>query len=252
MPTSLPDHITQPEFAVAVRGYDRAQVDDYLGRVLEWLADAQERSSAAEEASGALTLEVVALRRTVAELEERVGMPPPQSMNTFGERLGEVMQSAMAAAEELRSEADREARDRREASAAECERMIGEASDESERILARAREGERAMADRIAVLDAKRATAVDDLRRIHDQLAEILGASGAEPAESEAPPVAANPEDTTVVEALAGTATLPGAGAGSDDDPGVSGPFTPTMVQPAVPSADRPQRDDTFPTARLA
>jgi len=254
MPTSLPDHITQPDFAVAVRGYDRAQVDDYLGRVLEWLADAEERTAAAEEARLALTQEVTELRRNVAEAEERAGMPPSESMSVFGERIGEVMQSAMVAAEALRADAEHEARGRRAASAAECERMIGEASDEAERILERARDREQAISDRIADLAAHRAAAVDDLRRVHDQLVELLAASGADlPEPGAVARVAPGTEDTVVVGALAGAAAsqLPSSEA-DVADAAAPGPATPTLVQPAVPPGGRLQSEPTQPSARTA
>ena len=50
MTIPLPDHITRPDFGISVRGYERAQVDAYFGRVVEWLADAENRATAAERA----------------------------------------------------------------------------------------------------------------------------------------------------------------------------------------------------------
>src|SRR5207249_4155713 len=37
-----------PEFVVAMRGYDRLQVDEYVARLIEWMDDAQTRAEQAE------------------------------------------------------------------------------------------------------------------------------------------------------------------------------------------------------------
>jgi DivIVA domain-containing protein len=174
MQTMLPDHVTRPDFAVAVRGYDRAQVDDYVGRVLEWLADAERRTVEAEDARHMLQRQVADLRATLATLEERAGIPGPQSLHAFSEKMAEVMQAAVAAAEELRLQAEREAADRRDAIAAEAQHIVEQANAEAHEIVRRAHRKERAIERNIVDLGTKRAAALSELGRLQRQLGELL------------------------------------------------------------------------------
>jgi DivIVA domain-containing protein len=60
-----------PEFAIAIRGYDRDQVDDYVRRLRELLAVAEDRARAADsgpEPADALADEVAELERRKREL----------------------------------------------------------------------------------------------------------------------------------------------------------------------------------------
>jgi DivIVA domain-containing protein len=60
-----------PEFAIAIRGYDRDQVDDYVRRLRELLAVAEDRARAADsgpEPADALVDEVAELERRKREL----------------------------------------------------------------------------------------------------------------------------------------------------------------------------------------
>src|SRR5579875_2741797 len=124
----LPDHLGRPDFAVAVRGYDRSQVDEYVGRLLEYLAETEARLAD-------VTRELEELRRDNEMLGERSGLPAPQSVIAFSERLSGILQAGIDAAEELRRAADREAQARREESIEECRRMLERSSAEAERIL---------------------------------------------------------------------------------------------------------------------
>ena len=174
MSTSLPDQVARPDFAIVVRGYDRAQVDAYFGRALEWVADADGRAAAAERDRDKLAREVSELRATVAVLEGRAGLPVPQSMSEFSDRIGRLMQNALEAANELQSQAEREALERKEAIAAEAERLTEQAGAEAERIVQKARENERAMEESIADLRAARQDALAQLAELHRQLAAVL------------------------------------------------------------------------------
>lgn len=258
MPTPQPEHITRPEFAVAVRGYDRTQVDAYFGRVLEWLADAENRAIAAERAREVLAREAVDLRATVAMLEERAGMPAPKSMSAFSERMSQVMQSAMEAAQELRAEAEREARRQREEVAAETEQLLERAHTEAERIVEHAREAQRAMEASIAELRGTRKEAVDALVQLQQRIAEVAGqaepseigpaldgaeapddpgagesASGSDRA---APPDGRDADETVMIDAIQTDAVdgLPGDPARPE---GVYVTSTPTRVLPVVDAA---------------
>ncbi len=102
--TQLPDH---PEFALVMRGYDRLQVDDYIERLTEWLAEAEHRQQRSEDDAKRLVAEVDARDRHIGELErERVASP------------GAVI----------------------EATAADVARLLEEASAERDRMLAAARD----------------------------------------------------------------------------------------------------------------
>lgn len=174
METMRTDRVANPEFAVVVRGYDRAQVDEYLGELLAWLSEAERRILATDEANEALRRELVQLRSTAASLEERAGVPGPQSLSAFSERMNQVMQSAVEAANELRGQAEREANERRDAVAAEVERMLERAKTEAREILRRARAKERELEESIVGLAERRAAAVDQLGRLHRELSELL------------------------------------------------------------------------------
>lgn len=174
METTVTDRIASPEFAVVVRGYDRAQVDDYVGELLAWMSEAERRILATDDANEALRREVVQLRSAAASLEERAGVPGPQSLSAFSERIGEVMQSAVAAADDLRAQAEREANERRDAVAAEVERMIERAKAEAREILRRARSKERDLEENLVALAARRSAAVEELAQLHHELSELL------------------------------------------------------------------------------
>lgn len=175
------DRAANPEFAVVVRGYDRSQVDEYLGELLGWLSEAEHRIQATDEANESLRREIVQLRATAASLEERAGVPGPQSLSAFSERMGQLMQQAVAAADELRTQAEREANERRDAVGAEVERMLERAKAEAREILRRARGKERELEESIASLAARRSTAVEELGRLHHQLSELLARPEATP-----------------------------------------------------------------------
>lgn len=170
----LPDHLGRPDFPVAVRGYDRSQVDEYVGRLLEYLAETEARLADAEESLADVTKELGELRRDNEMLGERSGLPAPQSVAAFSERLSGILQAGIDAAEELRRAADHEARARREESIEECRRMLERSSTEAERILASAIEQHRAVEREIAELVGKRASALDVLGRLREQLGSVL------------------------------------------------------------------------------
>lgn len=80
-----------PEFAVAVRGYDRGQVDDYVARLGDFLADAEQRAQHAE--AGA------------AELDRRTPQGGGASYDGLGERVEAILRLASEEADSLRRKA---------------------------------------------------------------------------------------------------------------------------------------------------
>jgi DivIVA domain-containing protein len=265
MESMITDRIASPEFAVVVRGYDRAQVDEYLGELLGWLSEAERRILATDEANESLRREVVQLRTTAASLEERAGVPGPQSLSAFGERMGQVMQSAVAAAEELRAQAEREANERRDAVAAEVERMVERAKAEAREILRRGRAKERDLEENVAALGARRAAAVEELSRLHNQLSELLSMpeaanrnNGRQPVED--PAALANPARTRTGDSNSGAlvepasapgpvASLPEPGAGGHRAaPATSGGHEPATITQTLPAVERGSTGTPEPT----
>lgn len=241
----LPEHVARPDFAVSVRGYDRSQVDAYFGRLLEWLADAENRAASAARAREAMAQEVGELRAALAALREQAGAPALQSMSTFGERMGEVVQSAVQAAEELRAAAEREARERRETAIGEAERMLASARAEADRVVADAVAAKGALEGRVADLRAAHGQALEELAALRDRISALGGLPD--------PVGRADPEPGGHAEGQAGTARdAPTTGFEPTDPPahGVAGTTT-TAVLPAL-TADVGARDPLDGLRRLS
>jgi DivIVA domain-containing protein len=172
--TMLQEEIAKPEFAVAVRGYDRAQVDEFVAQALEWLADWEARAADAEMRARSMSAELHEMRRLRAELAEQSGLPSPGSVTSFSERMSAVLQSAVDAAEQLRVDSAREAGERKTQIAEECHRMVERASEEAEQIVVQARAKEQELGKQLADLDARRAAAMGDLAKLHRQLSSLI------------------------------------------------------------------------------
>jgi hypothetical protein len=127
-----------PDFAMALRGYDRLQVDDYLERQQRWAADVELRLSDAEHRAEASEAAAATLRARLAELEakqEEDADGPPRSIAALGDRVGRILQTAWDAGEEVRDEVVSSAR----AEALEVERRAAERDAEATAALDRAR-----------------------------------------------------------------------------------------------------------------
>jgi DivIVA domain-containing protein len=161
----------QPGFTTAMRGYDRAQVDEYVASLLALVDQAEERARAAES---------------------QLGLGAPASI---GPRVTEIFDLAIAEAQALRErvqvEADEllaDAHRRRDERVAEAERhaeaIVVEAREQREEVLAELeRERELAGAQVIA-LERRKGKLVDELRRLQDLLgsaADSVGDSAQEP-----------------------------------------------------------------------
>jgi cell division septum initiation protein DivIVA len=105
----MTDEGALPEFAVAMRGYDRLQVDDYIVRQAAWLSEARSRMEAAERELAAARDQTVQLQEKLSALEERQLATTPRSLEELGERVTRILQTAWDAAEELRQDAQKEA-----------------------------------------------------------------------------------------------------------------------------------------------
>jgi DivIVA domain-containing protein len=103
--------ITQTEaaFAVTVRGYDRAQVDEYVDTLREWLDNATVRMEAAESERGRLTEQVMLLRTRITQLERQLNDTPPRSIAALGDRVGQILRLAEEGAVNVQADAEAEA-----------------------------------------------------------------------------------------------------------------------------------------------
>ncbi len=128
-----------PDFAMALRGYDRLQVDDYLERQQRWAAEVEVRLGDAEHRAEASEAAAATLRARLVELEAKQvedSDGPPRSIAALGDRVGMILQTAWDAGEEVREEVVSTAR----AEAAAVERRAVERDAESAAAIERARE----------------------------------------------------------------------------------------------------------------
>jgi DivIVA domain-containing protein len=102
----------RPEFATAIRGYDRPQVDDYVDRLSEIAADAEERARAAE-----------------AELEF-------SRHATVGARVSEIFDLAVEESKELRERVAAEVQETRAAARADADATVSMAAREAAHVRA--------------------------------------------------------------------------------------------------------------------
>ena len=141
----------RPQFAVAIRGYDRLQVDEYIDRLTEMVSEAEQRAREAE-----------------ADLEY-------SRHTSVGPRVAQIFELAVEEVRELRGQA-----------AEEAERLRGSAQEEADEILVRVRfKAEELQAEldaeldrsRAAIdeLDARKQESIRELRRLQEALSAAAG-----------------------------------------------------------------------------
>ena len=163
------------EFATAMRGYDRAQVDEYVAHLLSLVADGEERVR-------------------VAESQLQFGAPVsigPRVTEIFDLALaeaGEVRERAQAEADELLADAHRRADELVATAERDADRIMVALGVQREEALAElAREQELASAQVIA-LERRKGKLVDELRRLQ----QLLGSAADSVADSAVEPPAWN------------------------------------------------------------
>jgi DivIVA domain-containing protein len=117
-----------PEFAPALRGYDRLQVDDYLGRLREYALEVEERALNSEAALAGAQQELADLRRQ-ATLSSGGDIPPRLAhiLQLAKEEADEVRTRARADADEMTSKAHGALDEARRRARAEGDRIVAEA-----------------------------------------------------------------------------------------------------------------------------
>jgi DivIVA domain-containing protein len=142
---------TRPEFATAMRGYDRLQVDDYVERLIDIATDAEERARAAE-----------------SELEF-------SRHTTVGPRVSQILELAVEEGKELR-----------ERVAAEADKIRADAHAAADAIATGAREtadltraeAERTRTEILADADARRGEVLAEVERLTESKTMLLGDLG--------------------------------------------------------------------------
>ena len=98
-----------PEFVVAMRGYDRLQVDEYVARLIEWMDDAQTRTEQAEADLALTRQETASLRQQVRAMQEESLVGGRPAVDAAGSTLASVIEGALGEAHEIRSRAQADA-----------------------------------------------------------------------------------------------------------------------------------------------
>lgn len=173
----VPDNSEGPEFAVAMRGYDRAQVDDYLARLHEWLLESQARTARAEEEAAAAGRTAEELRQQLIVLEERSFSSTPDSIKALGDRVGRILTTAFEAAEDMRTTADHDSRKLVSEAEARAAQIVDDARAEAKGLLEDAERRRAAVEQQVRALADHRARAEEELGRLHQYLAGALQAS---------------------------------------------------------------------------
>jgi hypothetical protein len=82
-----------PRFASSLVGYDRYQVDDYVHRLLDWAADADERAAEAELRAAARDEELRDLRSRVEPEPEEIQAPGGRGQRFASEPFTELTEA---------------------------------------------------------------------------------------------------------------------------------------------------------------
>jgi DivIVA domain-containing protein len=171
-------------FDVAIRGYDRGQVDAYLAQVSWKIEELRTELAAAQQHAQAATQDAQRMR---AELER--GRPDAE---VIGGRIGKMLALAEAEAEQVKAEAARQiegvnaertriledAQAHAESLVADARRHAGQLTEGARREAAQTTEGAR---HDLEALAARRAAVVADLQRAHQQLGQVIAQAAGQP-----------------------------------------------------------------------
>jgi cell division septum initiation protein DivIVA len=94
---------------VTVRGYDRAQVDEYIDWLREWLSNATVRMESAEAEAAHLRDQLRRLQLRIDDLEAETSDQPPRTIGALGERMTRILELAEEGAAAVRADAESEA-----------------------------------------------------------------------------------------------------------------------------------------------
>jgi len=212
---TLPDHIRDPSFAAAVRGYERRAVDAYVERVNGLIAELQISGSpraavrhaldrVGEQTSGILQH----ARETAEEITTSSREEAEEATARAKEEAQDITTGAQRQASDTISRASAEADELLASATSEADEILVRTNDQSENTLARARidaEGRarqveeeiaslrddaearmRSLQAETSAISDERHTLLDEIRRIAARLESVV--TEAEPTEHETPP----------------------------------------------------------------
>ncbi|HWF34149.1 MAG TPA: DivIVA domain-containing protein [Solirubrobacteraceae bacterium] len=151
-----------PEFTIAIRGYDRLQVDEYVERLQKLVSEAEDRVRTAESDTDSRSHASIGPR--LAEIFELAGAEARELRGNAEQEAKKRVADAKAYAKEIISEARENARVTSEQAATDYETMLTEFEHERDRI-----RGE------VHALDQHRAAILGELRRLHEALGAAVG-----------------------------------------------------------------------------
>ena len=173
------DRIRVPGFAEARRGYDKREVDGFLGRLADWL----ETDAASEIGELAVTRKLELVGKSTAHILMTTEQESAQLRRGAEEECAQLLSQAEAAARQTREAADEYAGQTRAQADVDARRTVEAAGAEATETI---EEGERRRAQIEAViadLEIRRDDALADLDRLRGELsAAIAGRRPAGPA----------------------------------------------------------------------
>jgi DivIVA domain-containing protein len=164
------DRIRVPGFPEARRGYDKREVDTFLGRLADWL----ETDAASEIGQLAVARKLELVGRSTAQILMSTEQESEQLRRSAEEECTQILAEAEAAALETREAADEYARETREKADTDARLTTEAASAEARDTI---HEGERRRAQIEAViadLEIRRDDVLGDLDRLRDELAVTI------------------------------------------------------------------------------
>jgi len=184
-----------PEFAVAMRGYDRLQVDEYIERLNRWLDEAQTRMGVAEARAADLESEVMNLRQRVAAMGDTRLQSGDQPLDAVATRLGQMLDDALADCNAIRERARNEA----EAVVAAARQTAGEIIARTQHLVAEAKRRAEAVEEEeaalrqssereLAELEQRRSAVVAEMVRLRGALDGLVSGDRPDPGSSAGPP----------------------------------------------------------------
>jgi DivIVA domain-containing protein len=161
-----------PAFRVVLRGYDRAEVDEYLPQLMARLREAVDRYAHAERARTELEREVRSLREgsfqqlggEAAAVLQEAGRSGEQLVENARRRADSIIEKAQTQAQQLRADVTSEAQEALAQARGVAEQIRREAEQERA-ALQRERQQVRELHDGLLV----------DLRRVHGEISGLLG-----------------------------------------------------------------------------
>ena len=192
----------RPDFAIAMRGYDRAQVDEFVAHQTARLGFAETRAQQAAASAAAARQEVEELRAKLAEVADPGPDGAPRSLQAVGERISAILEKATEAAEEVRAEAQKESDRLRSEAQAEANRMRTEAAEagraDAEQGLAELRASSQELERKTTELTRRRDATVAELERLRRVLESALGSIGPVKGPSSTGPTAIPSAETVI------------------------------------------------------